>query len=191
MNPIAWVYSIIYGFPVESWDDHPPIQGVDHPDHPLTCFSSPTPQVSYAQLCRRDAQKSGWPIQEVVEPQSQQMLSMFGQVQIKKRSYLKQKHLRKILERNRCVFTNSLGEICVFTEVNIYFEFWLRQDVYFLTGIYPVYTPPHATFPQEIRRPHLPLRSTRRVHLVPPNEPEKKPRLYSLHIGWWNRFSSF
>lgn len=63
---------------------HTPIQGVDHPGHQLTCFSSPTPQVSYAQLCRLDAQKWGWPIQEVVEPQSQQMLSMFGQVQIKK-----------------------------------------------------------------------------------------------------------
>ena len=24
-----------------------------------------------------------------------------------------------------------------------------------------------------------------------PIEPQKKPRLYSLHIGWWNSFSSF
>lgn len=78
MNPIAWVY------PVESWDDHPPRTKELIIPPAADMLKKPTLQVSYAQLCRPDAQNWGWPIQKVVEPQSQQMLSMFGQVQVKK-----------------------------------------------------------------------------------------------------------
>lgn len=59
-------------------------------------------------------------------------------------------YLSKISERNRCVFTNSLGEICVFTEVNIMFFVLVKTGCLLLHGNLPgVYPPPMPRFPKK------------------------------------------
>lgn len=91
---------------------HTPIQGVDHPGHQLTCFSSPTPQVSYAQLCRLDAQKWGWPIQVACSVKYKSKEKLLETKTSQRNFGKKPLCLHKLVGRNLCLHRGQYYVFC-------------------------------------------------------------------------------